>query len=112
VVPRLGSFQDALLDALAVVKPSRSVGLHEGASALRAGGGPIIAVLGAMSEEEAIELAATRSGAPATALVLGSGPRAAQILANAGWRAVAVTADTPLAVAWQQLQRTPGTVRT
>ena len=33
---------------------------------------------------------------------------AAQILVSAGWRAALVTADTPLAAAWQELHRFPG----
>jgi hypothetical protein len=138
VTPRQGAFQDALLDALAVVKSSRSATLHEGISALRTGGGQIIAVLGHLTAEEARDLAATRHGtAPAMALVLGadagaaegnppaSRPSAAdpparsasawnrehaiaaQVLISAGWRAVLVSADTPLAVAWQELHRLP-----
>jgi hypothetical protein len=110
-VPRQGSFQDALLDTLAVVKPARSAGLHGGISALRAGGGQIIAVLGSMSQEEAMELAATRSGgAQAMALVLGSSQLVVQTLATAGWRAVLVPADTSLGAAWQLLHRTRGMV--
>ena len=121
LIPRQGPFQDALLDALAVVKPSRSGTLHEGISALRAGGGQIIAVLGHLTPEQARELAATRHGtAPAMALVLGSSSAggspasadreyatAVQILTTAGWRAALVTADTPLVAAWQQLHRLP-----
>jgi uncharacterized protein (DUF58 family) len=138
LTPRQGPFQDALLDALAVVKSSRSATLHEGISTLRTGGGQIIAVLGHLTAEEARDLAATRRGtAPAMALVLsanaggasGGSPAgrpsaadpparrasgwdrehatAVQVLISAGWRAVLVTADTPLAVAWQQLHRLP-----
>jgi phosphatidylglycerophosphate synthase len=111
LVPRQGPFHDALLDTLAVVRPSRSASLHGGISALRAAGGQIIAVLGSMTQEEATELAATRSGSTqAMALVLGSSPLTVQILASTGWRAVLLTADTSLAAAWQQLHQMRGTV--
>jgi uncharacterized protein (DUF58 family) len=139
VIPRQGTFQDALLDALAVIRPSRSGGMAEGLGALRAGGGQVIAVLGYLTVEEARELAAARRGnAPAMALVLGNtassvtaarppgeaGPEArapgpgaevaagdrehavaVEVLIAAGWRAVLVSASTPLPVAWQQLHR-------
>jgi uncharacterized protein (DUF58 family) len=121
VIPCAGQFQDALLDALAVIRPSREATLHLGISALRAGGGQVIAVLGRLTAEQAREIAATRRGAvPAMALVLagsagGGGGRASdqeqhaatQILIGSGWRAALVTADTPLAAAWQQLHRYP-----
>ncbi len=111
LIPRHGSFHDMLLDTLAVVRPSQSASLHDGVSALRAGGGQVIAVLGSMTPEEAREVATTRSGSTqAMALVLGSGTVPLQILASAGWRAAAVTADTPLAAAWQQLHRMRGMV--
>jgi uncharacterized protein (DUF58 family) len=124
LIPRQGPFQDALLDALAVVRPSRETGLHAGISALQAGGGQIVAVLGYLTTEQARELAATRRGtAPAMALVLapsaGSPARGgaataagdrdqaavAAILTAAGWRAALVTAEMPLAAAWEQLHR-------
>jgi hypothetical protein len=64
-----------------------------------------------MTQEEATELAATRSGSTqAMALVLGSSPLTVQILASAGWRAVLLTADTSLAAAWQQLHQMRGMV--
>jgi uncharacterized protein (DUF58 family) len=121
VIPCTGQFQDALLDALAVIRPSREATLHLGTSALRAGGGQVIAVLGRLTAEQAREIAATRRGAvPAMALVLagsagGGGGRAddqeqlaaTQILIGSGWRAALVTADTPLPAAWQQLHRYP-----
>jgi uncharacterized protein (DUF58 family) len=127
LIPRHGLFQDALLDALAVVRPSRETGVHAGISALQVGGGQIIAVLGNLTAEQARELSATRRGtAPAMALVLapsatsgGASPRRgagttagdreqsaiAAILTAAGWRAALVTAETPLAAAWEQLHR-------
>jgi uncharacterized protein (DUF58 family) len=125
-IPCQGQFQDALLDALAVIRPSREASLHGGISVLRAGGGQLIAVLGRLTPEQAREIATIRRGsAPAMALVLaasaiavvGSGTSAeadreqaiaAQILVSAGWRAALVTADTPLAAAWQELHRFPG----
>ena len=121
VIPCQGQFQDALLDALAVIRPSREANLHAGISALQAGSGQLIAVLGRLTTEQAIQIAATRrGGAPAMALVLAAsaggesgreGDRgqaaAAQILISAGWRAALVTADTPLAAAWQELHRFP-----
>jgi len=136
-VPRQGPFHDTVLDALAVIKASRSDTMHEGLSALRAGGGgQVIAVLGHLTSEEARELAATRHGtAPAMAIVLGADAgggdspgglslpggllpgggsiwnrdhvTAVQILIAAGWRAALVTSDTTLAAAWQQLHRLP-----
>jgi len=111
LIPRQGSFHDTLLDTLAVVRPANSAALHGGLGALRVAGGQIVAVLGAMTREEAVELAATRSGgAQAMALVLGSSPVAVQILASAGWQAVPLTASTSLAAAWQQLHATQGMV--
>ena len=126
VIPCQGQFQDALLDALAVIRPSREGSLHAGIGALRAGGGQLVAVLGRLTAEQAREIAAIRRGAaPAMALVLagsafagaggGAGPEddreqaiATQILISAGWRAALVTADTPLAAAWQELHRLDG----
>jgi uncharacterized protein (DUF58 family) len=110
-IPRQGSFHDALLDTLAVVKPAESASLHVGIGALRAGEGQLIAVLGSLTQEEAAELAATRSGGAQTmAVVLGSNQVAVQVLASAGWRAVRVTADVPLGAAWQQLHQLRGMV--
>jgi uncharacterized protein (DUF58 family) len=111
LIPRQGSFHDALLDTLAVVKPAESGSLHAGLSALRAGAGQTVAVLGNLTQEEAAELAATRSGGTqAMALVLGSGKQAVHILTSAGWRAMLVTTDMPLDAAWQQLHQMRGMV--
>jgi uncharacterized protein (DUF58 family) len=137
LIPRQGLFHDTLLDALAVIKASRSATMHEGITALRAGGGQVIAVLGHLTAEEARELAATRHGtAPAMALVLGADAgsgdspapggllstgtsawnreqvTAMQVLISAGWQAALVTADTTLAAAWQQVHRLPVTAST
>ena len=116
IAPR-GTFQDSLLDMLAVISPSSQAGLQSGTSALASAGGQLIAVVGQLSPEDASQLAASRRGnAPAMALLLAvsawatdSVPpevtRTAEILAAAGWRVAVVTASTPLASAWQQLHR-------
>jgi uncharacterized protein (DUF58 family) len=116
IAPR-GTFQDSLLDMLAVISPSSHAGLRSGTSALASAGGQLIAVVGQLSPDDASQLAASRRGnAPAMALVLAvSGwatdsvpqdtARTAEILAAAGWRVAVVTASTPLASAWQQLHR-------
>jgi uncharacterized protein (DUF58 family) len=119
IAPR-GTFQDTLLDMLAVITPSRATGLRTGTSALAAAGGQLIAVVGQMSADDARTLAASRRGnAPAMALVLGVSTWAsdtigedtagtAEILSAAGWRVAVASASTPLAVAWQQLHRPVG----
>jgi uncharacterized protein (DUF58 family) len=116
IAPR-GTFQDSLLDMLAVISPSSHAGLQSGTSALASAGGQLIAVVGQLSPDDASQLAASRHGnAPAMALLLAvsawatdSVPqdtaRTAEILAAAGWRVAVVTASTPLASAWQQLHR-------
>jgi uncharacterized protein (DUF58 family) len=116
IAPR-GTFQDTLLDMLAVISPSSHAGLRSGTSALASAGGQLIAVVGRLSPDDASQLAASRRGnAPAMALLLAvsawatdSVPqettRTAEILAAAGWRVAVVTASTPLASAWQQLHR-------
>ena len=116
IAPR-GTFQDTLLDMLAVIAPSHAAGFRTGTSALANAGGQLIAVVGRLSAEDASQLAASRRGnAPAMALVLavsawltdGSGEdtaRTAEILSAAGWRVAVVTSGTPLATAWQQLHR-------
>jgi uncharacterized protein (DUF58 family) len=116
IAPR-GTFQDTLLDMLAVISPSGEVGLAAGTTALTHAGGQLIAVLGRMSGDDARQLAASRQGnAPAMALLftVSAWPtdvipddtsRTAEILAAAGWRVATMSADTPLALAWQQLHR-------
>src|ERR1700683_4648819 len=70
IAPR-GTFQDTLLDMLAVISPSRDISLVPGAAALAQAGGQLIAVLGRLSAEDASPLAASRRGdAPAMALLL------------------------------------------
>jgi uncharacterized protein (DUF58 family) len=116
IAPR-GTFQDTLLDMLAVISPSRDLSLVPGAAALTHAGGQLIAVLGRLSVEDAQHLAASRRGnAPAMALLLTVGAwgsdlvpeetaRTAEILTAAGWRVALANASTPLATAWQQLHR-------
>ena len=116
IAPR-GTFQDTLLDMLAVISPSREVSLASGATALTHAGGQLIAVLGRLSAEDAKMLAASRRGnAPAMALMVAAWSwtsdavpeetaRTTEILAAAGWHVAVVTASTPLAAAWQQLHR-------
>src|SRR5579859_7380619 len=116
VAPR-GTFQDTLLDMLAVISPSQVVGFGPGTTALANAGGQIIAVLGRLSADDARMLAASRRGnAPAMALVLAvttwasdvvaeDTARTAEILSASGWRVAVATSTTPLAAAWQQLHR-------
>ncbi len=116
IAPR-GTFQDTLLDMLAVISPSREPSLAAGTTALANAGGQLIAVLGRMSADDARLLAASRRGnAPAMALLLTVSAwssdtvpedtaRTAEILSASGWRVAVATATTPLAIAWQQLHR-------
>jgi uncharacterized protein (DUF58 family) len=117
IAPR-GTFQDTLLDMLAVITPSREVIFMPGTAALAHAGGQLIAVLGRLSAADAGALAAARRGnAPAMALlVVPPSPgvpdevpedtaRAAQILSAGGWRVAVAGVGTPLAAAWQQLHR-------
>ena len=110
-VPRQGTFRDTLLDTLAVLRPSRAVSLDAGTQAIGTGDGQLIAVLGALSEQQARALAAARHGAAAgVALILaegGQGTAAARALAGAGWRVAVVPDAARLAAAWQELYR-PG----
>jgi uncharacterized protein (DUF58 family) len=112
-----GTFDDNLLDMLAVISPSRDVSFGSGTSALATAGGQLIAVVGRLSADDASQLAASRRGnAPAMAFLLAVSAwatdsiaedtaRTAEILSAAGWRIAVVTASTPLASAWQQLHR-------
>jgi uncharacterized protein (DUF58 family) len=116
IAPR-GTFQDTLLDMLAVITPSHATSLQAGASALASAGGQLIAVVGRMTADDARQLAASRRGnAPAMALLLAVSrwaadavgedtERAAETLTAAGWRVAVATASTPLPAAWQQLHR-------
>ena len=115
IAPR-GTFQDTLLDMLAVITPSHATGLDR---RLGAGPGGRPADRGGRADvaEDARQLAASRRGnAPAMALLLAVSAwasdgiaedtaRTAEILSAAGWRVAVASASTPLAAAWQQLHR-------
>jgi uncharacterized protein (DUF58 family) len=126
-----GTFEDVLLNSLAVIKTSRGHDIGPGVAALRSGSGLLVAVTGRLSADAARQLAASRRDTgPALALLLAvstwsgqdrrppggdgagrtparSGPaetdQAAAILRAAGWRVACADASTQLAVAWQQL---------
>jgi len=118
-------FEDVLLDSLAVIRTSSASTLIPAlADGLRGNSGLLIAVLGRISPEEARQLASARhSSGAALALLLAvstwSGQRpgdgalgetdaAASVLAAAGWRVATITADTPLATAWEVLNHPAG----
>ena len=126
-----GTFEDVLLNSLAVIKQSRGHELGPGVAALRSSSGLLVAVTGRLSPGAARQLAASRRDTgPAIALLLAVStwanpgqdrqsarqPRtapggwvaaetdqAAAILRAAGWRVVCLDASSQLAVAWQQL---------
>jgi uncharacterized protein (DUF58 family) len=117
-----GSFEDVLLDTLAVIRPSRNSSLGAGLAHLPSDtSGLFIVVAGHLSAGEARQLAtARRASGPAMALLLavsswtaerpgtaltGETEEAARILTAAGWRVATVTADTSLTVAWDMLNR-------
>jgi uncharacterized protein (DUF58 family) len=127
-----GTFEDVLLNSLAVIKLSRGHDLGPGVAALRSSSGLLVAVTGRLSPAAARQLAASRRNAgPAIALLLAvstwsnpaqdddggpSGPsqsaraetdQAATILRAAGWRVACADASTQLAVVWQQLGALP-----
>jgi len=116
IAPR-GTFNDTLLDMLAVITPSHASGFRTGTSELARAGGQLIAVIGRLSVDDARQLAASRRGnAPAMALVLAVSAwatdgitedtaRTAEILSAAGWRVAVASASTPLDTAWQQMHR-------
>lgn len=110
-----GASGETLLEALAVVRPSRSAGLGAGAEALRSRGGQLIAILGTLTAREARQVASARRGpAPALALLLAesagpttgipAGPTAG-ILMAAGWRVAPAADEDSLAAAWRELHR-------
>jgi uncharacterized protein (DUF58 family) len=119
-----GPFEDVLLDALAVIRPSRQSTLALGLAGQHATTGLLVAVLGHISQEEARRLASARhSAGAALALLLAVSTwsanhpgdqipdetqAAASILAAAGWRVATITADTPLAAAWEVLNHPAG----
>jgi uncharacterized protein (DUF58 family) len=116
IAPR-GTFQDTLLDMLAVITPSHAADFRTGTSELARAGGQLIAVVGRLSVDDARQLAASRRGnAPAMALLLAVSAwaadgisedtaRTAEILSAAGWRVAVASASTPLEAAWQELHR-------
>jgi uncharacterized protein (DUF58 family) len=117
-----GSFEDVLLDTLAVIRPSRSTSLTDGLAQLpKDNSGLLIAIAGHLTGAQARQLAAARhTSGPAMALLLavsswtsdrpaswiaGETDEAAGILTATGWRVVTVTADMPLGAAWEVLNR-------
>jgi hypothetical protein len=118
-----GVFEDVLLDTLAIVKPSAGADLAHGLAAMRSmAGGLMVVIAGQLSAGQARSLAASHHGtSPALAMLLDvstwaaaqespgtAGTAAAtSVLTAAGWRVVTVTADTPLATAWQRLYQVP-----
>ena len=117
-----GSFEDSLLDSLAVVGQSRTSELTAGLDRVPGGtGGLFMVVAGRLSADEARRLAAGRRDAgPAMALLLAVStwaPRqagdpaeadgSASILRAAGWRVATVSAGTPMTEAWQRLSQQP-----
>jgi|SRR5579875_1008433 len=118
-----GSFEDVMLDMLAVVKPSQERTLLRSLSAVSPRvSGLLIVVAGRLSAAEAAGLAASHpGGAPALALLLDAATwapgasrdapdgteAAAGVLTTAGWRVASIRSDTTLATAWQRLQGTP-----
>ncbi|MBV9384541.1 MAG: DUF58 domain-containing protein [Streptosporangiaceae bacterium] len=123
-IPRQDTFQDMLLDTLAVIGTSRGTSIRDGVAALAVGSGQIVAILGTLSAEQARQLAAARrGGAPAMALLLAAGASrpdrsraiagdradradgAVDILASAGWRVATVNSAASLIAAWDRLNR-------
>jgi len=117
-----GSFEDSLLDSLAVVGQSRTSELTAGLDRVPGGtGGLFLVVAGRLSADEARRLAAGRRDAgPAMALLLAVStwaPRqagdpaeadgSASILRAAGWRVATVSVGTPITEAWQRLSQQP-----
>jgi uncharacterized protein (DUF58 family) len=115
-----GSFEDILLDTLAVIRPSRSSTLSAGLAQMpKDSSGLLIAVVGSLPEDQALQLAAARrASGPAMAVLLavsswaseregggfaGETEATAALLAAAGWRVVTVTAGMPLRTVWEAL---------
>jgi uncharacterized protein (DUF58 family) len=117
-----GSFEDVLLDSLAVVGQSRGSQLTAGLDRVAGGtGGLLVVVAGRLSVDEARRLAAgRRDSGPAMAIVLAvstwitrppgdpaEADAAAGVLRAAGWRVATVAAGTPVTEAWQRLGQLP-----
>jgi uncharacterized protein (DUF58 family) len=120
------SFDGAVLDVLAVVKPSPATSLHAATATLRRQGaeGLLIAIVGALTAEEAERLARMRSGGSSVAIAfvlntetwVGQSTRSAQanaeahrraceLLTGSGWRAIEVSRGDQLAALWPQAGR-------
>ncbi|HTR69771.1 MAG TPA: DUF58 domain-containing protein [Mycobacteriales bacterium] len=116
-------FEGAVLDALAVTRASNATTLRAGTAALRhqGSGGLLVAVVGALSPDEAEHLARSRSSQSplAIAFVLdpvswaigahagqgsppGDGRATAELLRASGWRTVEVKRGDQLPVLWPQ----------
>ncbi len=115
-----GEFEGRLLDALAVVRPSRSASLSDGVTAAGStGAGLVVAVLGALDEADTRALASLTFGGASRVAILcdtptwtartptvGTGGTSAgygsptATLTAAGWRVVSASAGTDLAAAW------------
>ena len=116
--PAVALTEGVLLDALALVRPSRIPHLQAATRRLRTSvDGVLVAVLGALDLEDADRLARLRVGTGTCVAVLldtdswapgGSGPRSAaatrvaQLLTGAGWRVLPVAHGVPLSAVWEQ----------
>ncbi|GAA3733683.1 uncharacterized protein (DUF58 family) [Spinactinospora alkalitolerans] len=114
--------EDAVLDALAVARPSSSTGLHTGIAMLEnaaaTGRGLAIAVLGAVGEGEAEALAGlrgAREGRCVAVLCRGAAwpapaarERARELLTGAGWRVLEPDTAQELPGAWRGLAARAG----
>ena len=125
VADHRGEQEDALLDSLAVVEPSNNRSLQLAGPVLRsAGEGLTVAVLGALTVDEAAELVRYRHGAGSVLAVAldvdtwrsgggrdraattdASGPVA--VLRGAGWRVVTLSAGQRLADVWPYVASSP-----
>jgi uncharacterized protein (DUF58 family) len=120
------SFDGNVLDVLAVVGPSAGHTLQVGMSAVRRQGteGLLVAIVGALSADDAENLARMRSGAASVGIALvlntdtwvtqspdGAEASAAahrqtcQLLAYSGWRTIGVSRGDDLAQLWPQAGR-------
>jgi uncharacterized protein (DUF58 family) len=124
-LPPSGAFENALLDALAIVRTSRIRSLTSGLGAVRGaagsgrdGGGLVVAVFGALDPEEARSVAGIRRGNATCVAVLvdvtmrenGGSPaastvRSGAVLRAAGWRVVTVGSAAALTTAWAGADR-------
>jgi uncharacterized protein (DUF58 family) len=118
-----GDVEGALLDALAVITPSRNDSCRDAAAALRRGGGDglLVAVLGSIDPEEVRLFARLRHGSTVAVAVLldtgtwtGPGIRgvarydyegSAAVLRASGWRVIQARAGDRLADLWPEAGR-------